>query len=170
MSVGDSALGAYQREIAYVFRTLRWLGVRTSEIEDLAQEVFLALQRCWSRYDRMRPLRPFLFGVAFRVAASHQRKRQREVPLRELELRDLAPDPSEELQAKWMRALVLRALEEVPLRRRAVFVMHELDEVPMGELAPALGIPLFTAYSRLYKARQEFEAAVRRLAKEADDR
>ena len=40
--------------------------------------------------------------------------------------------------------------------------MHELEEVPMGQVATALSIPLFTAYSRLRKARTELEAAIRR--------
>jgi len=36
----------------------------------------------------------------------------------------------------------------------------------MVEVAATLSIPLFTAYSRLRKARQDLESAVRRLGKE----
>ena len=60
--------------------------------------------------------------------------------------------------------MVLRALERIPLRRRAVLVMHDLEEVPMAQIAVTLSIPLFTAYSRLRKARTELEAAIRRVA------
>jgi RNA polymerase sigma-70 factor (ECF subfamily) len=56
----------------------------------------------------------------------------------------------------------MTALETIPLPRRAVLVMHELDEVPMRQVAAALSIPLFTAYSRLRMARKELEATVRR--------
>src|SRR3954470_9728498 len=158
----DPVLEAYQQEITYVFHALRWLGAQPQEIEDLAQEVFIALRRSWSHYDSTRPLRPYLFGVAFRVVSMQRRKRKREVAFARLEIRDGGPSPDDVAQAKQARATVLRALERIPLRRRAVLVMHDLDEVPMGQVAAALSIPLFTAYSRLRKARTDLEAALRR--------
>ena len=162
----DPVLEAYQQEITYVFHALLWLGARPQELEDLAQELFIALRRSWSRYDPARPLRPYLFGVAFRVVSMQRRKRKQEVALTTLELRDGGAGPDKALQAKQARALVLRALERIPLRRRAVLVMHDLEEVPMVQTAAALSIPLFTAYSRLRKARKELEAAIRRIANE----
>ena len=166
----DPVLEAYQQEITYVFHALRWLGARPQEIEDLAQEVFIALRRAWSRYDSSRPLRPYLFGVAFRVVSMQRRKTKREVAFGRLEISDGGPHPDELLQAKQARAMVLRALEKIPLRRRAVLVMHDLEEVPMGQVAAALSVPLFTAYSRLRKARTELETAIRRLAKDVSKR
>jgi RNA polymerase sigma-70 factor (ECF subfamily) len=160
----DPVLEAYQQELPYVFHALRWLGARPSEIEDLAQEVFIALRRSWPNYDASRPLRPYVFGVAFRVVSMQRRKGKREVAFAALEVRDGGPGPDEMLQAKQARATVLRSLEKIPLRRRAVLVMHDLEEVPMGEVAKTLSIPLFTAYSRLRKARSELESAIRRLA------
>jgi RNA polymerase sigma-70 factor (ECF subfamily) len=160
----DPVLEAYRQEISYVFHALRWLGARPQEVEDLAQEVFIALRRSWPRYDPSRPLRPYLFGVAFRVVSMQRRKRKHEVAFAMIEVRDAGPGPDEALQAKQARAMVLRALELIPLRRRAVLVMHDLEEVAMGQVAAALSIPLFTAYSRLRKARTELEAAVRRVA------
>jgi DNA-directed RNA polymerase specialized sigma24 family protein len=43
--------------------------------------------------------------------------------------------------------------------------MHDLDDLPVEDVAAALGIPKFTVYSRLRKARREMETAVRRLTK-----
>jgi len=160
----DPVLEAYQQEITYVFHALRWLGARPDEVEDLAQEVFIALRRSWPHYDSSRPLRPYLFAVAFRVVSMQRRKRKRELAFASLEIRDGGAGPDEALQAKQARATVMRALERVPLRRRAVLVMHDLEEVPTAEVAAALSIPLFTAYSRLRKARKELEAALRRIA------
>jgi len=162
----DPVLEAYQQEISYVFHALRWLGAKPQEIEDLAQEVFIALRRSWPHYDASRPLRPYLFGVAFRVVSMQRRKRKREVAFATLEVQDGGPGPDDALQAKQARATVLRALEKIPLRRRAVLLMHDLEEVPMRQVATSLSIPLFTAYSRLRKARTELEAAVRRLGKD----
>ena len=99
---------------------MRWLGARPQEIEDLAQDVFIALRRSWPHYDSSRPLRPYLFGVAFRVVSMQRRKRKREMPFATLEVRDGGPGPDEALQAKQARTMVLRALERIPLKRRVV--------------------------------------------------
>jgi RNA polymerase sigma-70 factor (ECF subfamily) len=161
--MSEDCFAAFRREFHYVWRTLRRLGVHESEVEDLVHEVFLVLHRRWKDYDRARPIRPYLFGIAYRVAAAHHRSRAHEVPSPGLELEDQALQPEQALQAEQARVLVLRALEDVPLQRRAVMIMHDLDEVPMREIARTLSIPLFTAYSRLRKARAEFALAVARL-------
>ena len=147
----DPVLEAYQQEITYVFHALRWLGARPQEIEDLAQEVFIALRRSWPRYDSSRPLRPYLFGVAFRVVSMQRRKRKREVAFAGLEISDGGPGPDEALQAKQARGMVLRALEKIPLRRRAVLVMHDLEEVPM---ASGRHDPLDSLVHRIFSAAQ----------------
>jgi RNA polymerase sigma-70 factor (ECF subfamily) len=165
----EACLDAFQRELDYLWRTLRRLGAPAPEIEDMAQEVFLALRRAWPDYDPARPLRPFLFGIAFRIASAQRRKRSKEVALGILDILDGAPDPEDALVGKQARALVLAALERIPLDRRAVLVMHDLDDVPMADVASVLSIPRFTAYSRLRKARQELESALRRLRR-AEDR
>ena len=168
MTADEACLDTFQRELNYIYRTLRRMGAWPSEVEDLAQEVFLALRGSWTNYDPTRPIRPYLFGISFRIASAHQRKRNREVAFGILEPDDLAPRPDEVLQSKQGRLMVLAALERIPLRRRAVLVMHDLDEIPVADVASVLGIPLFTAYSRLRKARRELEVAVRQLLREAD--
>lgn len=161
-----ACLEAFQSQLDYVHRTLRRFGTRPSEVEDLAQEVFLALRRSWRQYDPNRPLRPYVFGIAFRIASAHHRKSRREVALGVVETNDTRPGPEDALQAKQARMLVLAALECIPFPRRAVLIMRELDEVPVSEIASVLAIPLFTTYSRLRKARRELDESVRRLMKE----
>jgi RNA polymerase sigma-70 factor, ECF subfamily len=156
---------AFQREFDYLCRTLRRLGVRNEDLEDEAHEVFLVLDRKWQDYDASRPLRPYLFGIAFRVIANRKRRRARERPLGSEDLADDSPSADDQLEAARARALVLRALDRVPIVRRAVLVMHDIDEVPMREVARTLSLPLFTGYSRLRKARLEFAAAVSALKK-----
>src|SRR5688572_18940673 len=63
----------FVRELAYVVRSLRRLGVRHEEVEDMAQEVFLAAHVHLDRYDPSRPVRPWLFAFAARVAANYRR-------------------------------------------------------------------------------------------------
>jgi len=153
----------FRIEFEYVQRTLRRLGTDQSEVDDLAQEVFLVLHRRWSEFDQSRPLRPYLFGVAVRIALANQRKRAREVAIGNIELGDDGPGPEEVLSNKQTRALVQAALKRIPLPRRTVLVMHELDRVPVTEVAATLSIPLFTVYSRLRKAREELKLETQRI-------
>jgi RNA polymerase sigma-70 factor (ECF subfamily) len=164
--VDCDCIEAFSRELDYICRTLRRLGVSRWDVEDMAHEVFLVLNRTWHEYDSSRPLRAYLFGIAFRVASSNRRRTWREITVADVEARDRAPEPDRVLQSKRARALVLSALTCIPLPRRAVLTMHDIDEVPMREVARELSIPLFTAYSRLRKARREFEKAVVRFDKE----
>lgn len=161
---GDEAcLKAYQSELSYILRTLERLGVDRNDVDDLAQEVFLVLRRTWNVYDHTRALKPYLFGIAFRVSSSHKRRRWREIPFAVVESTDGAPSPQTQLEARQARSLVLAALQQIPLRRRAVLVMHDLDQVPVRAVATTLSIPLFTAYSRLSKARAELARAIKRM-------
>jgi RNA polymerase sigma-70 factor (ECF subfamily) len=161
----DACLDAYRGELDYLMRTLQRLGVPASDVEDLAHEVFLVLRRTWSEYDPTRPLKPYIFGIAFRVAASHRRRHWREIPFAVVDEQDNAPHPDQALEASQARALVLAALQRIPLPRRVVLVMHDLDEIPVQEVAAILSIPLFTAYSRLRKARRELETAIKHMQK-----
>ena len=164
----EDCLSAFQQELDYIYWTLRRMGVSRSEVEDLAQEVFIALRGAWVAYDQTRPIRPYLFGIAFRIASAHQRKRRREISFGTVDPDDAGPWPDAALQSKQSRAIVLAALKRIPLPRRAALVMHEIDDVPVAEIAALLAIPRFTVYSRLRKARRELEAAVRRVVRQGD--
>lgn len=168
-NVAHSGRG-FRVEFEYVQRTLRRLGTDRSEVDDLAQEVFLVLHRRWAEYDQSRPLRPYLFGVAVRIALANQRKRLREVAFGNIELCDEGPGPEEVLSDKETRTLLQAALRRIPLPRRTVLVMHELDRVPVTEVAATLSIPLFTVYSRLRKAREELKVETQRILNSTDER
>ena len=76
-AVDEACFDAYQRELDYILRTLQRLGAPSADLEDLAHEVFLVLRGTWSEYESSRPLRPYLFGIAFRVVSSHRRRPRR---------------------------------------------------------------------------------------------
>lgn len=153
-------------ELAYVMRTLRRLGVYEADLEDVTHEVFIAVHRSLADYDASRPVKPWLFGFAFRFASNYRRKLR---PADELapddHLSDSQPLADEALSRADDRRLVLAALERIPLARRAIFVMHELDGLAIVEIARVLAIPEGTAHSRLGKARAEFSEAIAKLAR-----
>jgi RNA polymerase sigma-70 factor, ECF subfamily len=155
----------YEAEFDYVWNTLRRLGVPEAHVEDVAHDVFITAWKKFSDYDPTRPLRPWLFGIAYRLASDFRDKawQKREVADAEPDAADEAPTPEAHAQTSQARVLVLKAMESMPLERRAVFVMHELEGQGIPEVAQALAVPLNTAYSRLRLARRDFAEAVEKL-------
>jgi RNA polymerase sigma-70 factor (ECF subfamily) len=148
----------------YVGNSLRRLGIPHDDLEDVLHEVFLQVHRHLHEYDRSRPARPWLFAFAFRVAAQHRRRAHcvREVRDASVEAIDASPPADAQIAAAQDRQLILDALADLPLERRAVFVLYEIDGAQVHEIEQALAIPANTVYSRLRVARQEFAAAVKR--------
>jgi RNA polymerase sigma-70 factor (ECF subfamily) len=155
----------FAQEFSYVWRTLGRLGIREPDREDLANEVFFQIYRRLPTFDFERPLRPWLFAFAFRIASGHRRlaRNRLEQSLELSEVVDGAPRADESMERRESQELVDRGLESLELGQRAVFVLFEIDGCAMPEIATALAIPLNTAYSRLRLARARFAAAVRRI-------
>jgi RNA polymerase sigma-70 factor (ECF subfamily) len=156
----------FRAEFRYVWTSLRRLGVPPRDLEDVAHEVFLEVYRRLDRYDPSRPARPWLFAFALRFAADYRKQarvRREGFVDGGPEPTDPGPGPDAGVAEREAREIVAEALGAVELERRAVFILFELDEVPMAEIATSLGIPANTGYSRLRLARDEFAAAVRRI-------
>jgi RNA polymerase sigma-70 factor, ECF subfamily len=149
----------------YVWNTLRRLGVRREDLEDVTHDTFVAVYKQWSSYDPDRPIRPWLFGFALRIASDHRRlaRHRYEVEAPASEPRDEKPDAAELLLQKEREEVAHAALSSIEVSRRAVFILHDLDGSTVPEIAAVLHIPVATAYSRLRLAREDFAAAVKRL-------
>lgn len=72
----------------------------------------------------------------------------------------------DDLERKRALARLDMALDELDDDKRAVFVLYELEQLSMAEIAEATGCPLQTAYSRLHVARRLVEASLERAQKE----
>jgi RNA polymerase sigma-70 factor (ECF subfamily) len=158
----------FEAECSYVWTTLKRFGVPDRDLEDVAHDVFMVVHRQLGQYDTSRPLRPWLCGIAFRVASDYRRlarnRRERlDAAEGEIETEDPGPSADERLTTEQSHALALKALETVEIDQRVVFVMHDVDGATMPEIARSLGIPLNTAYSRLRLARERLQTAARRI-------
>ena len=149
----------YAREFTYVLHTLRRLGVAPGELEDVTHDCFIAIYRHFEAYDPSRPLRPWLFGFAFRVAADHRKLARHRHEGREpaVEPTDPLPRPDQALEEEQLRSAMLAALDAMDFDKRSVIVMHDVEGMPVPEMARLLEVPLNTAYSRLRLARAELE-------------
>jgi RNA polymerase sigma-70 factor (ECF subfamily) len=157
----------YETEFGYVWNCLRRLGIQESDLPDLTHEVFLRVFGALSQYDRDRPLRPWLFGVCLRTASDFRRlaRHRREVGSSSADMADNGSGAEQQVGEAEDRRLVIAALQEVRLERRAVLVMHNIDGLTVPEISEALGVPLNTVYSRLRRGLADFTVAVRRIRK-----
>ncbi|HEX2731834.1 MAG TPA: sigma-70 family RNA polymerase sigma factor [Polyangiaceae bacterium] len=168
----DSAPGAaeffgwYEANIDYVWRTLRRLGIPAADLADLSHDVFVVAWKQRAEIDPERPVKPWLFGVTFRVAANHRRRGwfrwRHDHELDSLTAPGLDPEQHAQLRAELEQ--LDAALSELPLKLRAVLLLHDFDEASPKDIRAALGIPLQTVYSRLAAARKRFQQAFRKAA------
>ena len=155
----------YEAHVNYVWSSLRRLGVRESDLEDVAHDLFVAVYKRFGTYDPSKAIRPWLFGFAIRFASDYRDRagHRREVIDIDVDMIDEATPLDQAVDERRRSALVRAALDGIELDRRAVFVMHDIDGMSVPEIADALDVPLNTAYSRLRLARDQFTSAVRRL-------
>jgi RNA polymerase sigma-70 factor (ECF subfamily) len=149
--------------VDFVARVLRNAGTPQADIDDEVQRTFITAAR---RLDDVRPgsEKAFLFRIALNLAAHARRTiaRRREVRADEAPERvDTVGTPERLTDQKRMRQLLDRILDEMEEPLRAVFVLHEFEEMSTSEVAAVLGIPRGTAASRLRRARVEFRTRVR---------
>jgi RNA polymerase sigma-70 factor, ECF subfamily len=155
----------FEGEFRYVWTSLGRLGIDDRDREDLASEVFVRVHGRIADLDPARPVRPWLFAFAVRVASEHRKRAQ----VRNERLGDAGDAASSAVAPPHAhpddREVVRLALQSLDMDKRAVFVMHFLDGFSVPEIARTLEIPLGTAYTRLRAAREIFTAAVRRIRK-----
>jgi RNA polymerase sigma-70 factor (ECF subfamily) len=144
-----------------VWRTLRRCGVPERDVDDAAQQVFLAFSQHLSELAAGKEA-AYLAAIGVRVAANARRKLERspEVLSEELDAAPVGTTPESLLGEKQLREELDRGLLTLPIEQRAVFVLYELEGFSLPEIADALQIPLGTATSRLRRARGHFEAWV----------
>ncbi|MEZ4295006.1 MAG: sigma-70 family RNA polymerase sigma factor [Polyangiaceae bacterium] len=146
----------------FVLRTVRRMGVPAAEVEDIAQNVFLVVHRHLGSYEGRGSVKAWLFGIVRRAVADQRRQRRRrpEVPVMEPPDEGVEPTTEAELDRARERVLLDRALDSLDEAKREVFVLFELEQMSMAEVAAAVGCPLQTAYSRLYAARERVKESV----------
>ncbi|MCA9671898.1 MAG: sigma-70 family RNA polymerase sigma factor [Myxococcales bacterium] len=168
VNTADAELSAiYGEQVSFVCHCLRRLGVPDRDLEDKAQDVFVVVHRKLADYDRARPIRPWLTGIAARVALDHLRKayRKHEDLREQIETAHQQRDPEQQLAERQARELVLAALDRLDLDQRAVFVLADIEGHSMPEIAEIIDAPLNTLYSRLRLARQRFTRVARTLSR-----
>jgi RNA polymerase sigma-70 factor, ECF subfamily len=157
---GDEPTQIVALHFDFIWRLLRRLGVAEHEVDDAAQQVFLTATSKGVRGGAARA-RPFLYGVALRVASNFRRtvRRRREVSedaMGEPPAPDLAADDVADLRRA--REVLDGILDRMPLELRVVFILSEIEQLTAAAIAELEGIPPGTVASRLRRARELFRS------------
>ena len=149
----------FESHATFVWRVLARLGIPAADLPDVSQEAFLSAHKLLPTFEQRCAVTTWLYGICVRVASTHRRRLLR----RREQLTSAPPEtpsfgtPSADVAVQ--RERLERVLYQLPEEQAHVFVLYELEELTMSEVAAALGCPLQTAYSRLYAARKAVLAA-----------
>jgi RNA polymerase sigma-70 factor, ECF subfamily len=162
----------YREHFGFAWRVVRRLGVRGQAVDDVVQDVFIVVHRRLGDFVGRSSVKTWLYGIIRRVVADHRRALRRKpghdtpAATRRSDPRDPdalvgddeSPDARVE-QSERVRVLhhLLAGLDE---DKREVFILAELEELTIAEIAEALGANANTIGSRLRAARRQFESAL----------
>lgn len=147
----------FESYAAFVWRTLRYHSVAERDLDDVSQEVFLIIFRKLPNFDPRGSLRAWIYGICMRVAWDYRSRahKRHEVLVDEISDRGGGSNPAEESERLAEQRRLQEMLQRLDEEKRAVLVLHELEGLPMSEVAEIVQCPIKTAYSRLAAARKQ---------------
>lgn len=142
----------------FVWRVLQHFGVYGADVEDLAQDVFVVVHKRLADFDPSRPMRPWLAGICRNVILAHRRRAhtRREAPTSDVADKSAWVEQEQLVENRETLRRLMDVLEQLPSEQRTVFLLHQVEQLPMSEVALILECPLQTGYSR-------YKAALRRI-------
>lgn len=158
----------YQRYFAFVWSSTQHLGVTPPATDDVVQEVFMVIHAKLATLRQPESLRSWIYGIVRRTVSDHRRSQKTRAQSAgafaiQTELEQSRPRTPLDLKEQSDKVKLLWSLlDEIAWPKREVFILAELEEMTVPEIAEALDIPLNTAYSRLRAGRLAFEEALAR--------
>jgi len=151
----------YREHARFVWLSLQRLGIHPSDLDDIAQDVFMIVHRRLDTFDRRARISTWLFGICMRVAANYRRRRRWTHEVLSGGFEDERPAAltaaDDILVRREQRELAERALNRLEIAKRATFVMFEIESLSCNEIAEIMNVPVGTVYSRLHSARRQLE-------------
>ena len=151
----------YREHGRFVWLSLQRLGIHPSDLDDVAQDVFMVVHRRLGTFDRRARVSTWLFGICMRVAANYRRRRRWTREVLSGGSDDDRPSglaaADDILVRREQRELAERALNRLEVAKRATFVMFEIESLSCNEIAELMNVPVGTVYSRLHSARRQLE-------------
>jgi len=143
----------YESYATDVYRFAFWLAGDSSEAEDITSETFI---RVWVNRNTIRTetLKAYLFTIARNAFLQQQRKRKRQVVLKDV-YPDPAPGPQEQVETQLELLRVQKFLQSLPEIDRAAFVLRVEHGLPYAEIARVLELSLSAAKVKVHRVRKK---------------
>jgi RNA polymerase sigma-70 factor (ECF subfamily) len=130
-------------------------------VEDVAQNVFLAVYRGMVAFRRKSKFSTWVYRIAYNQACTALRRRQsrrsREIEQhddsRRISLLESFSDGSNSPEDTVLRGQVWKTVDKLPTQSRAVIELHYGRGLSYPEIAEALSLPLGTVKTHLHRAR-----------------
>lgn len=154
---GAAALATHGRWLRTVI--LAWTG-ETSAVDDVFQEVALALSSPSSQQRTIAQIEPFLYRIAVRQSLLYRRRagRQRKLQLHWIQQNgcpeEHRSDPGEWLLVMELQQTVRDALQNLAPKDREILLLKYTEDWSYHQLAVHLGIGHSAVEARLHRARQ----------------
>lgn len=171
----DSFAPLVARYSPRVFATARRYARKESEVEDIAQEVWLRAYQRLSSFRGDAPFEHWLMRLTMRVCYDflRQHQRNREVTLAELtedqenwlERFNLNPDEADSGAAA-AKELIHQVLEQLSPAARLVITLLEIEERPVKEIAELTGWSVSLVKVRAFRARREMRKVLERMMRD----
>jgi RNA polymerase sigma-70 factor (ECF subfamily) len=146
-----------------VYRIVRHLlgpSAPCADVDDVAQLVFIAIQKALPSFRGESKTSTWIYGIASRVVLSQLRSWRRQSRLkRAVEMERLrsvpARTPEQNISEREQALIVWSCLLRISPKKRVVYLLHEIEGLSGPEIAEALHLPEGTVWTRLYHARRE---------------
>lgn len=152
----------YQQSVFNVcYRVLQ----NRQDAEDLAQESFVRGFNRLDQFDINRPFGPWIHRLAANLSINALKRRKQLLTIDEERDRSLIEDNTQPEQAfvrKEHRSDIHAALADLPPHYRAALELRHYQNMKYEEMAEALGLPLNTVKSHLFRARKMLAERLRK--------
>ncbi|HET9862903.1 MAG TPA: RNA polymerase sigma factor [Steroidobacteraceae bacterium] len=136
-----------------LWRYLRTLASSSEVADDLSQDTWLRVLRSIAALRDASRLRPWLFGIARRVAMDRLRFRYAHPTADLAEIDDMAAAEAD-IALESDLATLQSALDALPVSDRETLTLFYLRELTIEQIATLLQAPTGTIKSRLFRARE----------------
>ena len=144
-----------------VYATVQHVVGRTDEADDIVQTVFLEIYRSLPKYRGRSKLSTWIYRITVNVGLQHIRKRRRRKVFLffsdddERRIENVGHEQLPRYQHREVLEKLYDLMEKLSEKKRIVFVLHELEGLPVEQIAEIVHVPVNTVRSRLHAARTE---------------
>lgn len=142
-----------------------------SEVQDVTQEAFIKAYKALPRFRGDSAFYTWLYRIAINTAKNHLMAKSRRPPGSDVDLEDAefyesgsalrdVANPENELFGEELKAVVNKAIAQLPEDLRTAVTLREFDGLSYEEIADVMDCPVGTVRSRIFRAREAIDKAL----------